>query len=276
MLGALVIVFREVIEAGLIVGIVMAATRGVAGRGQWVGLGILAGVAGACVVAGFAGLISEAFEGTGQELLNACVLFTAVLMLIWHNVWMARHGRELAAEMRQVGDEVVAGRRPLAALAVVVGIAVLREGSEVVLFLYGIFAGGTSAAALWTGGAFGLLGGVAVGALSYLGLIAIPARHIFAVTTVLISLLAAGMAAQAVQFLSAAGVVNFLGQILWDTSAWLPESSLIGKALGTLVGYTDRPTALQLAAYLATLLAMAGLMRIGAPSRSAARVSPAE
>ena len=74
MLGALIIVFREVLEAGLIVGIVMAATQGVPGRGRWISLGIAAGVLGACIVALFAGGISEAFEGSGQELLNAAVL----------------------------------------------------------------------------------------------------------------------------------------------------------------------------------------------------------
>ncbi len=66
MLGALIIVFREVIEAGLIVGIVMAATRGVSGRGRWVSIGVIAGVVGAAVVALFAGAISDAFQGSGQ------------------------------------------------------------------------------------------------------------------------------------------------------------------------------------------------------------------
>src|SRR5665811_1019302 len=136
MLGALVIVFREVIEAGLIVGIVMAATRGVAGRGRWVGFGILAGVLGAAVVAIFAGVISQAFEGAGQELFNASILGVAVVMLMWHNAWMARHGREIADDMRNVGHAVSEGAKPLTALAIVVGLAVLREGSEVVLFLY--------------------------------------------------------------------------------------------------------------------------------------------
>ena len=148
MLGALIIVFREVIEAGLIIGIVMAATRGVAGRGRWVSIGVVAGVAGAAVVALFAGGISQAFEGSGQELFNAGVLSIAVVMLMWHNAWMARHGREIAAEMRSVGTAVSEGAKPLTALAIVVGLAVLREGSEVVLFLYGIAASGTSGAAL--------------------------------------------------------------------------------------------------------------------------------
>ncbi|MGH8755277.1 MAG: FTR1 family protein, partial [Burkholderiales bacterium] len=138
MIAALIIVFREVIEAGLVVGIVLAATRGVPSRGLWIGYGISGGVAGACVVAAFAGAIANAFAGSGQELFNAVILLVAVVMLAWHNVWMARHGRAIAAAVKAVGKAVAAGSRTMAALAIVVGIAVLREGSEVVLFIYGI------------------------------------------------------------------------------------------------------------------------------------------
>ena len=106
MLGALIIVFREVLEAGLIVGIVMAATRGVIGRDRWIVMGMSAGVLGAAVVAMFAGMISEAFQGSGQELFNASVLGAAVVMLMWHNAWMARHGRQLGIMVRQVEDEI--------------------------------------------------------------------------------------------------------------------------------------------------------------------------
>ena len=269
MLGALIIVFREVLEAGLIVGIVMAATRGVTGRGRWIIFGIAAGVLGACVVALFAGAISQAFEGAGQELFNASVLGIAVVMLMWHNAWMARHGREIAAEMRQVGTAVSEGARPLTALAIVVGLAVLREGSEVVLFLYGIFASGTSGSALLVGGLLGIAAGAAFTALTYFGLLAIPTRYIFSVTSWLIALLAAGMAAQSVQFLYNAGVINALSNTVWDTSWLLTETSLFGQLMHTLIGYTSRPSELQLIAYIGTLFAMGLLMRI-------ARYSPRE
>lgn len=262
MLGALIIVFREVIEAGLIVGIVMAATRGVDGRGRWVGFGVLAGILGAGLVAGFAGAISQAFEGAGQELFNASVLGVAVVMLMWHNAWMARHGREIAEEMRTVGHAVSEGAKPLTALAVVVGLAVLREGSEVVLFLYGIFASGTSGLDLLVGGLLGVAAGAAFTALTYFGLLVIPSRHIFSVTTWLIALLAAGMAAQSVQFLNNAGVAIVLDRMVWDTSWLLSDGSLFGKLLHTLIGYTERPTELQLMTYIATLFAMFLLMRL--------------
>ncbi len=269
MLGALIIVFREVIEAGLIVGIVMAATRGVIGRGRWITIGIGGGSLGASIVAMFAGAISDAFQGAGQELFNAGVLGVAVIMLMWHNAWMARHGREIADEMRRVGAAVSEGAKPLTALAIVVGLAVLREGSEVVLFLYGIMASGTSGAALVVGGLLGIAAGAAFTALTYFGLLAIPNRHIFSVTSWLIALLAAGMAAQAMQFLNNAGLVVALDRPLWDTSWLLSEKSIFGRLLHTLIGYIDQPTEMQLIVYIATLLAMFLLMRV-------ARYSPRE
>ena len=269
MLGALIIVFREVIEAGLIIGIVMAATRGVAGRGRWINIGIGAGVLGACVVALFAGAISQMFEGSGQELFNASVLGIAVIMLMWHNAWMARHGREIAAEMRLIGTAVSEGAKPLTALAIVVGLAVLREGSEVVLFLYGIMASGTTGSSLLLGGVLGIAAGAAFTGLTYVGLLAIPTRYIFSVTSWLIALLAAGMAAQSVQFLNNAGIAEVLGRTVWDTSWLLSEGSLLGRLLHTLIGYTERPTELQLAVYIGTLFAMGLLMRL-------ARYSPSQ
>lgn len=260
MTGALVIAFREVIEAGLIVGIILAATRGIPGRGRWVALGIGAGLAGAMAVALFAGRISNAFDGSGQELLNAAVLLVAVAMLGWHNAWMSRHGREMARDLAATGAAVRGGDLPIAALAIAIGGAILREGSELALFLYGLVASGTSGPEILAGAALGVALGISVSSLSFFGLLAVPTRHLFTVTSALITLLAAGMAAQAVQFLSDAGVVTALDQPVWNTSAAVPESGLAGRVLHALVGYTDRPTGAQLLAYGAVVLLMVGAM----------------
>ena len=268
MLPSLLIVFREVFEAGLIIGIVMAVTSGVAGRARWVAAGVAAGVLGACLVALFASGLSQLFGGSGQELFNAGILGFAVLMLGWHNVWMSRHGRELAADMRAAGEAVVAGSKSLAALSLVVTIAVLREGSEVVLFLYGVAAaeGGASLGML-IGGAIGLALGAFVCLLTYLGLITIPMKYLFSVTSTLIALLAAGMAAQAIAFLQQADILTAFDQTVWDTSWILSDESFLGRALHTLIGYVDQPTAMQLIVYAATLAVIAVLMKlVAAPS----------
>jgi high-affinity iron transporter len=241
----------------------MAVTSGVTGRGRWVAGGVAAGVLGACVVAVFTGGLSQLFSGNGQELFNAGILSFAVVMLGWHNVWMARHGRELAAEMRAAGEAVVTGSKSLFALAVVVTVAVLREGSEVVLFLYGIAASeGGPNAGMVIGGFIGLILGSLVCLLTYLGLITIPACYLFAVTSTLITFLAAGMAAQAIAFLEQANVLTALDQTVWDTSWILSDASFLGRALHTLIGYVDQPTAMQFIVYAATLAAIMVLMKL--------------
>jgi high-affinity iron transporter len=263
MLAALIIVFREVFEAGLIVGIVLAVTRSVPHRNRWIVGGVVAGVIAACIVAAFAGALSQLFEGMGQELFNAAILGIAVIMLTWHNVWMASHGKELAGEMRAVGQAVSEGSKPLLALAVVVGVAVLREGSEVALFLYGVLAAdvgsGTSVA---LGGATGLALGAGVCLLTYFGLMRIPPRTLFATTTVLITLLAAGMAAQAIAFLERANWVTALDRVVWNSGWLLSETSISGRTLHTLIGYTDQPTEMQLVAYVAVIAVTLLLMRL--------------
>jgi high-affinity iron transporter len=270
-LAALIIVFREVFEAGLIVGIVLAVTRTVPHRNAWIGGGLVAGILAACVVAVFAGALSNLFAGMGQELFNATILGVAVVMLTWHNVWMARHGSELAGELRAAGQAVVEGSKSLLALAIVVGIAVLREGSEVVLFLYGVLAGGDDSASVAFGGFAGLALGAAVCMLTYFGLVRIPMRALFATTTVLIALLAAGMAAQAASFLEKANWLPLMDNVVWDSGWILSDSSFLGRALHTLIGYTDQPTAMQLTVYLAILLITFVLMRLyGAPAKAVA------
>ena len=262
MLATLLIVFREVIEAGLIVGIVLAATQGVPRRGLWVTYGVIAGFLGACLVAAFAGEIGSLFAGSGQEIFDASILLLAVCMLTWHNVWMAGHGRQMAQEMKSMGAAVAAGQKTLAALAIVVGVAVLREGSEVVLFLYGIAsAGGTSQSAMLIGGALGLAAGAGVSALMFFGLLAIPAGRLFSVTAWLITLLAAGMAAQAILFLQQAGYIQILQNTVWDTSWLLKEDSIAGRLLHTLVGYNDAPNGAQLIVYVSTIVVIMGLTR---------------
>ena len=142
MLATAIIVFREVLEAALIVGIVLAASRGIARRGAWIMRRHRAPASSArCWSPPAPGTIAAAVAGMGQEVFNAAILLTAVVMLGWHNVWMTP-ARPRDGDRRQSprGRRCAPGARPLWALAIAVGLAVLREGSEIVLFLYGIAA----------------------------------------------------------------------------------------------------------------------------------------
>ncbi len=255
MFATAVIVFREVLEAALIIGIIATATRAIPSSRHWLAGGVLLGLLGAGLMAAFTDVISNWANGIGQELFNAIVLGIAVVMLAWHNIWMASHGAQLAASAKSVSKDISDGNRELSILLLVVGIAVLREGSETVLFLYGIAAsGGSSAATMLTGGILGVLAGAALGYLVYAGLLRIPLRWFFSATAILVLLVAAGMASQAAHLLIQADLLPSLYAPLWDTSAILSDDSIAGRLLHSLIGYDARPAGMQLVFYVATLI----------------------
>lgn len=272
MLSAAIIVFREALEAALIIGIIAAATRGLSARNAWLAVGIAAGLAGSVVFASLTGQIADLAEGVGQELFNAGILGLAALMLAWHNIWMSRHGMQLARNAKQLGQEVLTGKREMSALAVVVTLAILREGSEAALFLYGLMSGGgESLTTVVGGGALGLLAGALAGYGLYAGFVHIPARLFFAATGGLILLLAAAMASQAARFLVQADLLPSLANPLWDSSWLLANTSLPGRFLHTLIGYEAMPSGIQVLFYVATLiLVLIGMRLCRIPPRSSA------
>jgi high-affinity iron transporter len=256
MLNAALIVFRETLEAALIIGIVAAATRQIPRRGLWISLGVVLGLGGAVVIASLAGEIGQWANGMGHDLFNAGVLAVAVVMLAWHNIWMAGHGRQLASDARNLGSSAAKGELAISAVTVAVALTVLREGSETVLFFFGIFAGAqVTVLSLAEGAALGLLGGAIAGVLIYRGLMRIPVRHFFTVTAWLLLFVAAGMAAQLAQILIQADLLPPIVQPLWDTSSLVPPDSSLGTLLHALVGYEAQPSATQ--------VVFAGLVIVG-------------
>ncbi len=261
MIATAVIVFREVLEAALIIGIVAASTHSVPGSRRWLAAGLIAGLFGSALVATSAEAIGAFASGMGQEIFNAGVLAIAVLMLAWHNIWMSSHGAALAAGARSVGNDIRDGRSECSVLLIIVGLAVLREGSETVLFLYGIAASESGRSSMLIGGLSGMALGVAAGYAVYAGLLRVPLRWFFTATSVLVLLLAAGMASQAAHYLIQADLIPSLTTPLWDTSAVLPENGIAGMLLHSLVGYAARPAGMQLVFYISVLVSIGAGMK---------------
>lgn len=253
MLSTAIIVFRETLEIAMILGVILAATRNLQHRLAWIIGGFSAGAFGAGLVAVFAGTISASLSGSGQEVFNACILFAAALMIGGTVVWMRTHARQMVQHMRQVGHDVIHGTLPHYTLGIIVSLTLLREGSEIVLFVYGMMLSGQGAASIVGGCTVGILLGALMGTLIYYGMLKIPARHVLSVTSWLLIVLVAGLTAQGIGFLTAAGYFADYSHPLWNTSWLLSEDSIVGKSLHSLVGYTARPTSAQLTAYLLTL-----------------------
>jgi high-affinity iron transporter len=257
------IVFREIIEVALVVGIVMAATAGLPGRFKLVLGGLGLGVLGSVVIAFFTDSISQAIDGVGQEIFNACVMFVAVGFLSWTVIWMKTHGRQLAQNIKAVGADVMRGDRSVYVLVGVIALATFREGAEIVLFTYGMLASGAfPISEIVLGGVIGGLGGAVIGLMLYMGLLRAAQKHLFTVTSWMLIVLTAGMAAQGANFLIAAGVLPPLHPQIWDTSAILSGGSFLGETLKVLVGYTPRPTGMELVFYGAVLLSVGVVYKV--------------
>ena len=263
------IVFREIIEVALVIGIVMAATRGLPGRVNLVLAGLGVGVFGSAIIAFFTDAISQAIDGMGQEIFNAAVMFIAVAFLSWTVIWMKTHGRQLAQNLKAVGADVMSGNKSIYVIVGVVALATFREGAEIVLFTYGMMASGAYGFEdILMGGLMGGLGGAAVGLALYMGLLKTAQKHLFTVTSWMLIVLTAGMAAQGANFLIAAGVLPALHPEVWDTSAILSGGSFLGETLKVLVGYTPRPTGMELVFYAMVLVGVGGLYKwVGMPKR---------
>ena len=261
MFAAALIVFRESLEACLIISIMVAATRGIPTRGRWIAGGVLLGLTGSAVVASSMEMIGNLAGGMGQELFNAGILTVAVSMLAWHNIWMASHGRDLALQMTSTARAITDGSRERSVILVVIAMAVLREGSETVLFLYGVASSGEHGMRdTVLGGSMGLASGAMVAGLLYLGLLRIPVRWFFAVTGILVLLLAASMASQAARLLIQADLLPSLAAPLWDTSEALSQNTALGTILHGLLGYEAQPSGMQVLAYVAVLITIASGM----------------
>jgi len=267
MFGTAVIVFREVLEAAIIISIIALATRGTKGRNFWLATGLIAGLIGSAIVAASTEVIASFASGVGQELFNAGVLGIVVLMLAWQNIWMSSHGVELAMNAKKVGANIRDGSSKSSILLIVVGLAVLREGSEVVLFLNGILASeGAANNEMLFGGLSGLFAGAAVGYMFYAGLLRIPMRWLFSIISAFVLLLAASMASTAASYLIQADILPSLASPLWDTTSILPINSLLGTLLHSLIGYEAHPAGMQLVFYVAVILVIGAGMSIASKS----------
>ena len=255
MFGTGLIVFREALEAALFIGIIAASTRGVINRTPWLCFGVVVGILGSVLMASVMGQISAWADGIGQDIVTACILSIALCMLAWHCIWVSPNSHQMVQDAKQIGSATSNGTQTLWALAIAVALSVLREGAETVLFVSGLVLGSTeSLGTLTLSVAFGLAMGVLAGWLIYKGLGQIKPQRLFAVTNILILMLAGSLASQLAKTANQADWIPHLGDQAWDISALLPNDSAIGMVLHGVLGFDASPTQLQVLFYLATIM----------------------
>lgn len=254
MTSAVIIVLREVLEAVLIICMLLASSSALGLRFRWLPPALLAGLAGAFIYAVFLEDISQAFEGFGQEIVNAVLLLLITLLLLAHNI----------LAMREFKAPQIA-RLPalsLLILSATIAMAIVREGSEIYLYVYsyGVVAGDITS--VLSGGAIGAGIGFSLGTFIYFGLRTLSARHCLLFSSFMALVIGAGMSSQAALFLAQADLLS-ASEPLWDTSALIAESSLPGELLQAVIGYEASPIATQVGMFTGALVLSLAAMGIG-------------
>jgi len=256
-----VVTLREAFEAALLLGIVYTYLDKIGARDHYrhVTLGGLLGAA-ASVLAGVAlTVLSGPLLDLGPDLIGTAVLFVAVVVLTWHGWWMRQHARAIRGDVQRRIEAAGSAHR-VWVVATIAFVGVFREGAETVLFLWGLMSqtdvtgwGGLA------GGALGIATAAVLGWAIFRGGRHVSLPRFFAVTSVLLLLVAAGLFSAGVGKLEGLGLLP-ASPTLWDTSHVLDDHGGVGGFLAGLVGYRARPSLLEMLAYASYILVAGGLV----------------
>lgn len=240
LLNAVIIVLRETLEAGVLVSILLSISSQLTLGHRWLWWAFAAGIIGAIVYAVNLGRVSEWFDYVGQEVVNAMIqyaIYISLVVLCMAIYFPHRYSR----------------RSMMWLLGVIAVLASVREGSEIIIFYSGFLHDSDMLVRAATSGFIGLMIGISVGALCYHAIVSCSDAAARTFQLVLLSLVAAGMVAQASQLLVQADWLPS-SAALWDTSEYLPESSIVGQLAYATFGYEASPTPVEAYLYFTALM----------------------
>lgn len=258
-----IVVFRESLEIALLLGIILAATKSISNSRIYVILGSLIGVVLAAIFALFTKFVTVSYGGLGDEMFDATVVLLTAAIISWTVVWMQGYTKKIHQDFSRLTKNINAGFTSHFIIVAVVAMAILREGAEIILFVYSISSiGKASVNEYIVGLGIGIFSGLSVGTIIYCGLIKYAGRYIFKITTILLTLIAAGLASEAAGIFTSSGIIEACSDQLWDTSWLVSNESVLGKLLNIIVGYDSKPNGMQIIFYLSTILITMLMMQL--------------
>jgi len=251
-----IVVFREILEIALILGILTSATKDIKNRASWILVGLGLGIVFSIILAIFTDKISSSLDGLGQEFFNGLIMLSASFMIGWTVLWMQKHAKSLSGELKKLGASVKEGKKPLYALTIVVLLSVIREGAEIVLFSYSYFLSGVDLYQIVVGIISGVFCGSLLGLALYFGFLKIFGKYFFMVSSWLLIFFASATATSGIRFWGDAGIVNPIIDPAIDLSQILSQNSFFGKFLHIIFGYIDQPSLAQIITYFTILIGL--------------------
>ena len=255
MLGALLITFREGLEAALIIGILLAYLARTDNRRAfthvWLGTGLAVTaslIAGVVIYFSFGKL-----EGRAEEIFEGFAMVLAAGILTWMIFWMRKQAINMKGELQTQLQSVLSGGSSFG-LVVLAFIAVAREGIETVLFLFAATRIAESQVLFISGGLLGLALAIAMGYSLYRDTSRLNLSAFFNITGILLILFAAGLLAHGIHEFQEAGIIPTVVEHMWDMNQMLPEDSIFGRFLTAIFGYNANPSMIEVITYVSYLV----------------------
>ena len=262
MIKLAIVVFRECMEIAFLLGVILAVTNPVKNSRKYIILGSVGGITLASLFAFFAKTISESFNGLGDEVFDSSVILFTAMLISWTVVWMQGYTKKIRRDLSELSNRISAGIASQLMLVFVVAAAIFREGMEIILFIYSITsAGNIEGKDYITGIGLGALSGLLIGMLLYQGLMKYAGKYVFKISSILLTMIAAGLASEAAGIMTSSGIIESLSNQLWDSSWLVQNDSITGKILNITIGYDSRPNGMQIIFYFATIILTFGMMK---------------
>jgi high-affinity iron transporter len=270
--ATLVVVFRETLEAGLIVGIILALLSRLKAmryaKDVWVS--VVAAI-GASFAAGWAlSLATQNVQGRWETIIEGMISLAACGVLTWMVFWMDRQAKRIRPDIEHQVEGAVSRQERVAMIALPF-LAVFREGAETVLFLKAVAF--QSGSASWMGGLLGGGAAVAVTAAIFVGGRKVPLKLLFRSTGVLLLFIGAGLLAYGIHELEELGWVPPIIAPVWNINHILNEKVGLGSFLKALFGYNGNPSLTEVVAY-GIYLTIVGFALRGSTNNHPAPPSP--
>ena len=276
-MATFVIVFRETLEAALIVGIILTvlARLGAMRYGPHVWASSALAVAVSILVGWVLSVTTQSIQGQWEKIIEGVISLLACGVLTYMVFWMDRQGKRIKPEV-ETRVEGAVSRSELAVIVTLPFLAVLREGAETVLFLKAVAFQSSGAVSL-VGGLLGGVLAIGVTAAIFIGGRKIPLRALFRSTGLLLLFIAAGLLAYGVHELQELGWIPTLVYPVWNINFLLNETEGLGAFLKALFGYNGNPSLLEVIVYVSYLLGIGiALRRLRQPTHTPPSPMPPE
>ncbi|MBI1977393.1 MAG: FTR1 family protein [Candidatus Omnitrophica bacterium] len=250
------IVFRETLEASLIVAIILTALVRLNQKRYF--SHVMWSSISAVVVSILVGTVllgaTDKLQGKFQTIIEGTISIAACVILTYMIFWMDRQGRYIKSELETQVEEAVT-RGEFIAIVSLPFLSVFREGAETVLFLLAVASQNSGAVSLLGGSSGFLLAALIAIGIFILGK-RVPLRPFFRATGFLLLLIAAGLLAYGIHELQEIGWVPAMIEHVWDINHIFNEKVGLGAFAKALFGYNGNPSLLEVVAYGAYLIAI--------------------